>query len=148
MDSSEQRCRQNLAYCSVLLFIGCPKQYHLTPTHNSGQLRILTPFCQVIQWGKVRNTGTTRGEQPGRNSDTWDRLFRKGTGAESLRDFIPLWGTTFCLASINPDGSQEQPSQTACRRPASVRWAQQPSLHFTRQYFQWAGCFLDSLFND
>lgn len=101
--------------------------------------RALTPFPQDKVWNVGRRKrGTARQELK------WDRLFRKGTGAECFHDSLPLQETTFCFSRINPEGSQEQESQTTHRRSTFPCWPQQSS-HFAWQYFQWAERFLDSL---
>lgn len=101
--------------------------------------RVLTPLPQVKVWNAGRRKrGTTRQEFKS------DRLFRKGTGAECFHDSLPLQETTFWFSSVNPEGSQEEESQTRHRRCTFDCWPQQ-SPHFAWQYFQWAECFLDSL---
>lgn len=89
--------------------------------------RVLIPFSRDKVWNAGRRKrGTARQEQP----EQWDRLFRKGTGAECLHYFLPLWKTTGCFSRISPEGSQEQESQTH-RRSTFTRQPQQ-SPHFAR----------------
>lgn len=92
MDSLKQRCRQNLAHCSVLLSIGrlgavaVPSGIILYPSIPLVSSGYCLPFTQV------RNAGIKKG------AGTRDRLC---TGADAFLDFIPLWETTFCLAETS-----------------------------------------------
>lgn len=112
MDSLKQRCRQNLACCSVLLSSGrlrtvaVPGSSILHPSITLVSSGYCLPFTQV------RNAGMTRG------AGIQDRLC---TGA-GLLDFIPLRETTFCLAETSIDLLGIAAKAPLCLVVFSVSW--------------------------